>query len=307
MSARIAFVTMVRDEPVFLPLWVRHYAAIAPRAQLFILFDGLDQQVPDAADGCQVLRLPQGVAGPGWDDARWRMLSGFANTLLERFDVVVLNDVDELIVLDPEAGDDLAAAFAEAADIGVISPFAIELVHRTDLEPEPLNLTRPLLAQRRHGRINASYCKPCIVARKVIWSLGGHYSDFPTLHLSRKLFLFHLRAMDAGLLRDRQVLRRAHVADAGGRIVDQVAGQGWSRTADEMDAFLTSFQDRPPEVSDFRFDWQRQRIEASWAQDPATGLWRHDRLHNRRSYILPDRFSALIQTPGGLTDPAGKD
>lgn len=291
---RIAYVTMVRDEPVFLPLWVAHYAAAAPRAHLFILFDGLDQPVPDVAQGCQVLRLPQGQIGPGWDDARWRMLSGFANTLLERFDVVVLNDVDELIGLDPDAGSDLAEAIAEAVDIGVISPFAIEIVHRTDLEPDPINLARPILSQRRHGRINASYCKPCIIARPVRWSLGGHYSDFPTLHLSRKLFLFHLRTMDAGLLADRQARRQGHVTGTDGRISGEVAGQGWSKSAAEMDAYLTSFQDKPPEITDFRFDWQRQRIEASWARDAATGLWRHDRLHNRRSYRIPDRFATLL-------------
>lgn len=294
MSRRIAFVTMVRDEPVFLPLWVAHCARTAPRAHLFILFDGLDQAIPDCAAGCQTLRLPQGLIGPGWDDARWRMLSGFANTLQDRFDVVVMNDVDELIGLDPDHGTNLAAALAEAADIGVISPFAIEIVHRTDLEPDPIDLTRPILAQRRHGRINASYCKPCIIARRLNWSLGGHYSDFPDLHLSRKLFLFHLRAMDAGVLADRQARRRAHVAAADGAVIGDVAGPGWSKSAEDMDAFLASFHGKPPEITDFRFDWQRQRIESSWAQDTATGLWRHDRLHNRRSYLIPDRFAAVL-------------
>lgn len=291
---KIAFVTMVRDEPLFLPLWVRYYSRIAPRDHLFVVCDGLDQQLPPGAEGCQILRLPQGSIGPGWDEARWRMLSALSHALLERFDVVVLNDVDELVALDPAHGDDLHGALAEAREIGVISPFAIELVHRTDLEPDALRPDLPILRQRRYGRINASYCKPCITARKVNWSIGGHSADFPDLHLSRKLFLFHLRAMDAGMLMERQLKRRSHVAGADGRPVAGVAGGGWARGGDEVGSFLASFLGSAPEVTDFGFDWQRARIERSWRHDPDKGRWVHDTLHNRRSYLVPDRFAALF-------------
>jgi len=293
-TCQIACVTMIRDEPVFLPRWVAHWRKMLPEAQLFVLIDGFDQPAPVAADGCQVLFLPRRPPGPGWDLSRWRMLSQFVAALLERFDVVVMNDVDELIVLDPVAGGDMAEALAEARDIGVISPFAIEVVHRTDLEPDPLDPEMSVLGQRRFGRINASYCKPCIVARPVNWSIGGHYSSHPDLHLSRKLFLFHLRAMDAGLLRARQAARFAMVTDAAGRVVEGVAGGGWSRGADETERFLGSFTGAAPEETDFGFDWQRQRIERSWHFDAEGGIWRHDRLHNRRSYTIPERFFGLI-------------
>jgi len=293
-ECRIACVTMIRDEPVFLPIWAGHWRAVVPPEHMFILIDGLDQPVPEVVRDCQVIRLPRRPLAAGWDEARWRMLSAFANSLLERFDVVVLNDVDEVVVLDPEAGGTLAEALAEARHLGVISPFAIEVVHRIDREPGDLDLTRPVLAQRRHGRINASYCKPCIIARPVRWSLGGHYADFPKLHLSRSLFLLHLRAMDAGLLRSRQAARFAMVTDAAGAVVDGVAGGGWARGGDEVERFLDSFTKSEPEETDFRFDWQRRRIEDSWQLDKNSGLWRHDRLHNRRSYVIPERFSDLV-------------
>lgn len=167
MPGRVAFVTMVRDEPIFLPLWIRHYARIAPPEHMFVVVDGLHYAVPPEASRVQLVRLPQVPVGPGWDGARWRMLTAFAHALLERFNVVVLNDVDELIVLDPRHGDDLAGALAEARHCGVISPFALEVIHRPDLELDPLLLDRPILQQRRHERINSSYAKPCIIARKV--------------------------------------------------------------------------------------------------------------------------------------------
>ncbi|ESW60932.1 MAG: hypothetical protein Q27BPR15_09285 [Rhodobacter sp. CACIA14H1] len=261
---------------------------------MFILVDGFDQQLTGEAEGCQVLRLPRRPPSAGWDDARWRMLTGFANALLERFDVVVLNDVDELVVLDPAAGGSLAEALAEARDLGVITPFAIEVVQRVDLEPDPLVAGEPVLGQRRYGRVHASYCKPCIIARPVRWSLGGHYSDFPQLNLSDKLFLFHLRAMDAGLLRARQAARHAMVTDAEGRPVAGVAGGGWARDGAGTDQFLRSFTTTAPEVTDFTFGWQRERIRKSWRCDRSTGLWVHDRLHNRRSYAIPERFFGII-------------
>jgi len=295
MTARIAFVTMVRDEPVFLPLWIAHYARIAPRDHLFVVVDGLQQTLPPEVAGVQVLRVPQVPVGPGWDEARWRMLTAFANALLERFDVVVLNDVDELIVLDPAQGDDLAAALAEAQQIGVISPFALEVVHRPDLETAPLQVDRPILQQRRHVRINSSYAKPCITARKIRWSLGGHTSDFPDLHLSRKLYLFHLRAMDRDMMHARQTQRRRLVSDAAGEVVQGVAGPSWRLAADEVDAYYAKFTERgAPEESDFDFDWQRQRIEQDWTRDPLTGFWAHARVLNRRSYRVPDRFADLV-------------
>lgn len=294
-DARIAFVTMVRDEPVFLPLWIRHYARIAPKEHLFILLDGLDQMVPDVASGCQILRVPQVTVAPGWDEARWRMLTAFANTLRERFDVVVLNDVDELIVLDPEQGDDLAAALAEAQQHGVISPFAVEVIHRPDLEPDALSPNLPILRQRRHVRINSSYAKPCITARPVRWSLGGHKSDFPELHLSRKLYLFHLRAMDRNMMRARQARRRALVSDEAGDLVAGVAGSGWALAQDEVDGYFAKFVERAaPEANGFNFDWQRTRIEQNWTCNPATGFWEHARVLNRRSYVIPERFADLF-------------
>ena len=112
--------------------------------------------------------------------------------------------------------------------------------------------------------------------------------------VGRRCGRFHLRAMDAGLLRARQAARFAMVTDAAGRVVEGVAGGGWTRGADETERFLGSFTGSAPEETDFGFDWQRQRIERSWHFDAEAGIWRHDRLHNRRSYAIPERFFGLI-------------
>ena len=290
----IAFATMVGDEPFFLPVWINYYARFVPKEQLFILVDGAHRILPAQAQGCQILTLPHVLPGPGWDRVRWEMISAFTTMLLGRFDVVVFNDVDEIIVADPDCGAGLGDLIGRARDVGVISPFAIEVLHRLDLEPDALHAAAPILSQRRFGRINASYCKPCIIARPVKFSLGGHYSDFPALHLDPHLFLFHLRFADHAMLLARQANRQGLMA-AGNKAAEGIAGSGWSKGAVAMDEFLHSFVDAgPPIDSDFSFGWQRAKIAKSWIYDAENGIWRHDRLHNRKTYTIPPRFAGLF-------------
>jgi hypothetical protein len=92
---------MVRDDRFFLRIRVDYYARHVPRHHLFILLDGFDHTPPDFAAGCQIITLPRSEPGPGWDHRRWKMLADFNTMLLGRFDVAVLNDVDEIIVPDP--------------------------------------------------------------------------------------------------------------------------------------------------------------------------------------------------------------
>lgn len=120
-------------------------------------------------------------------------------------------------------------------------------------------------------------------------------SDFPELHLSRKLYLFHLRGMDRDLMRARQTQRRQLVSDAEGAVIEGVAGPSWSLAADEIDAYFARFILRgAPQDNGFDFEWQRQRVERAWSRDPATGFWAHARVLNRRSYRVPDQFAGLI-------------
>lgn len=296
----IAFVTMVRNEPFFLPRWIAHYARHVPKSQLFILLDGGDQEPVAEAQGCQIITLPRLPPSAGWDRNRWDLLAAFSRTLLTRFEVVVVNDVDELIVPDPQSGEGLVSALLRARDCGVLSPFALEIIHRLDREPS-FDPARPVLEQRRHARVNASYCKPCILSKPVHWSVGGHYSDFPTLSLDKTLYLFHLRFLDLDMLGRRQESRNLIVSapqqgegNAGVRKTD-IAGSGWKTSSSEMEAFLQSFVETGvPIDNDLDFGWQRKKIEKNWEWDESQQVWKHPRLHNRRSYVIPERFVGLF-------------
>jgi hypothetical protein len=290
----IAFVTMVRDDHVFLRLWVDYYARHVPRQHLFILLDGFDQTPPDFTAGCQIITLPRCTPGPGWDMRRWVMLADFNATLLGRFDVVVLNDVDEIIVPDPASGVSLLDALARAREVGVISPFAVEVVHRYDICPAPLDPAQPILRQRPHVRIHSSYSKPCITSVPVRWSLGGHQSDFSNLHLDPALFLFHLRFVDRDMLLERQAMRHSLMQVPAPR-EQEIAGNGWAKSSDDIDDFLLALQSTgAPQEVDFKFEWQRKRITSDWQMDRNSTLWRHGKVKNLRIYWVPERFHDLI-------------
>lgn len=291
----IAFVTMVRDDHFFLRIWVDYYARHVPRHHLFILMDGFDQTPPDFAAGCQIITLPRSEPGPGWDVRRWKMLADFNATLLGRFDVVVLNDVDEIIVPDPAHGIPLLDAVARAREVGVISPFAVEVVHRFDICPEPIDPSRPILRQRPHVRVNERYSKPCITSVPVSWNLGGHMSDFADLNLDETLYLFHLRFFDREMLLERQSHRLA-ITMAAQPGQPEVAGGGWTKSETEIEGFLLSLQAQgKPVENDFQFSQKRRRMKGGWRKERDTGMWRLGTIFDRRrTYLVPDRFFDLV-------------
>lgn len=291
----VCFATMVRDDDLFLRLWIAHYERLVPRDQLVILFDGLDKPVPGFADGCQIIRMPRPAVGNDWGVQRWVMLSDLNAFLLNRFEIVVLNDVDEILVVDPDKGISLMEAIGRAREVGVISPFAVELVHRTDICRAPIDFARPIIGQRPHVRLNASYNKPCITTVPVRWSLGAHYSDFPELHLDPDIYLFHLRYFDLETLKSRQEKRFAFTRSASEAGVAGVSGIGWNKSGKEVEEFLLSLQEKgEPQDTDFGFAWQRKRMTSDWSWDEDFRIWRHPKFSNRRTYNVPQRFHNLF-------------
>ncbi|WP_170422046.1 hypothetical protein [Ruegeria arenilitoris] len=290
----VAIWTMVRNEEYFLALWVAYYERFVPRENLFILVDGADSSLPDCLQGCQVVTLPKSQPGRGWDKRRWSFLSHFVSSLTYRFDVVMGGDVDELVVLDPLVGDNPVEYIQQRTSDEVITPFAIEVIHRVDLEPA-LDPSRPVLEQRIHGRANAVYCKPCITRRPIRWSLGQHYSDYPRLNLSSDLFLFHLRFFDRDALLERQKQRYLHVTNTDSDIVRGVAGAGWMQSVEQVDAELQGFANfGPPEQDGFSFDRLRKLMRRKWRLEEKRQIWRHAKFSGQNTFVIPERFRSVF-------------
>ena len=86
-----------------------------------------------------------------------KTIQDLQHELMDRYDLVVVTDVDEIIAPVPEVGS--LAAYLDHFDAEFVNCLGYELLHMKDREP-PLDLRRPILGQRRFWFSNEGYSKP---------------------------------------------------------------------------------------------------------------------------------------------------
>jgi hypothetical protein len=221
---------MVADEAFFLPIWLRYYRSFADAADIYVL----DHDSADGStDGPGFQRIP--VQNPVLDWA-WHveMVRRQQAALLERYDVVLCTDVDEIVVPDPAYGD-LGRYVAEFSG-DFVTCRGWEVLHDPATEPA-LDPLRPVLEQRNRWFRNPAYSKPLLATVPMPWTGGFHGRTDGLTRDDPRLFLVHLHRVDFDrcLARHRQRVARPWVPE-------QVAG-GWGRQnrITDLEAFRTWF------------------------------------------------------------------
>ena len=116
-------------------------------------------------------------------------IESLQHELLERYDSVLVTDVDELVVPDPRTGT--LGDYLDRFDEEWVNCLGYELLHMRDFEP-PLDLERPILNQRGHWFYNDAYDKAALATVPMSWRPGFHgRSDFH-YNLDPDLRLIHL-------------------------------------------------------------------------------------------------------------------
>ncbi len=132
-KAPVAALTMVRGEDFFLKRWLAYYRQFLPDEHIYVLNHGGDPEVAEIALGVNVISLPYDETKRNVNQRRWQILSLFTSGLTQFYNWVICNDVDELVVLDPDHGSNLVDYLMErrAADRvpQALIPFAVEMVH----------------------------------------------------------------------------------------------------------------------------------------------------------------------------------
>lgn len=188
---------MVFNEAVFLPIWLRHYGSNLGYENLFVIDDGSNDGSTDDKRIVHLIRKDRGELN---EDDRAKQISCFHEELLKYYDVVLYADADEIIVPDPASRQSLSE-YISASGSDYINPVGLHVVHSTDKE-KPLDMARPLFQQRSYAKFELGYCKPLISKIPMRWKAGFHTSQHPT-SLAVDLFMFHLRAMDFDVARER--------------------------------------------------------------------------------------------------------
>ena len=200
----LAVVTMVYNEPDFLPIWMRHYGREAGPEHCYIVDHGSDDGSTDALGRFNRLRVPR---SPMDEVKRSGFISEFCSALLKWYDFVIYCDVDEFLVADPARFTSLRDLCAKT-DADVVTAFGFNIVHWLHHEPS-LNLNKPILPQRRWLHPTSSMAKPLLTRRPIVWPGGFHSWD--GLAVFDGLFNFHLAYADLDLAWRRQAKRRSVV------------------------------------------------------------------------------------------------
>ena len=173
--------------------------------------------------------------------------------LMERYDVVLVTDVDEIVAPVPEWGT--LADYLDRFDEPSVNCLGYEILHMPG-EP-PLDLDRPILDQRGHWFSNGAYNKAAVATVPMEWQPGFHGRADRWFNPDPDLRLIHLHRADYALCRTRHRTRRrrawaAEDVDRGwaahNRITDDAEFERW---------FYSESNWTPPEI-------KPEPIPASW-------------------------------------------
>lgn len=205
----LAIVTMVRNEPDFLPIWLHHYERQVGLDDCYILDHASDDSSTQNA-GCNVIRLPE---SPFHEASRSALVSSFCASLLQNYDAVLYTDADEIVMSDPIVAPTLSEYVKNANPPDVVTTIGMDLLHEEGVET-PLDPTRSVLSQRRWARASHAGCKPTFIRRPYQWGLGFHFVNGEPIF--RGLYNFHIAYADMEIAHRRQAKRNRFLPIGGG-------------------------------------------------------------------------------------------
>lgn len=291
MQSKLAAVTMVRDDLFFLRAWLHHYGEVLGRENCYIVNHGRGEAVAEMARGCNIIGIP-GDPHKNFDMKRWRLLNNLVGGLRSYYDHVVVGDVDELVVVDPEMGVNLLEYMSEQPIRRVLTPVGLEVVHRIDIEPEAV--ADRILGPRRHVRLAPHYSKPCVVSAGTKIARGGHFTQYGKLHTPDCLYLFHLKFCDFPEYVAAMNRRNAVTEEIGTGIKETAIGRHWFAEARGEDRALFEDFASYEMVEGFDLSRVRQKMQRSFRPRGDTGFYEFDRPDVRAQYVLPERFSGVF-------------
>lgn len=287
----VAALTMVRDDAFFLSAWLRHYGGLFGRENCYVVNHGRGEEVARMAEGCNVIGIP-GDPHKNFDMKRWRMLNNVVMGLRCYYTHVIVGDVDELVVLDPEAGTDLKTWLAGQPNDRVLTPLGLEVIHRPELEPDPVG--DRIIGPRRHVRPAPHYSKPCVVSVGTKIARGGHFTQYDKLHTPDPLYLLHLKFCDFGAYVAAMDRRNAVTGALDGSVKDIAIGRHWFAEARGEDRAVFDAFAALEMVEGFPVGPLRKKMHRSWKARGNTGYWAFDRPEPAVQFRLPERFVGVV-------------
>jgi Glycosyl transferase family 2 len=282
----VAVVTFVYNEAINLPIWLRYYGKLFGEKSLFVIdhssYDGSTRDLQWASK----LLIPRDALE---ERKRCVFMASFQKALLEYFHTVIYTDCDEILVADPAKYKDLGD-YLLRNDFEYVMPIGLDVQHLPGIE-QPLDLSRPILAQRQYCQFNIGMCKPLISRVPIVWETGFHASDKPARPDDR-LFLFHLKLMDFDIAMERVKFTR----EMGWSERSVAAGHGAHARYDDEKFKREFFLDpqnfmKTQGLSEFHFGSEVARIEEETVE--RSGFYWPPQIP-RKIMAIPDRFRNIF-------------
>lgn len=187
---------MARNDDFFIPKWISYYGGQFGFENLFLVLDGLDQNIPETKYPVNIIRVPHLQLGrAAGDKNRARMVSSLARTLFFRYDKIIALDIDEFLVIDPRVKislfDYLQKDFLSSSLSGLGLDVGQHLDEEMKIDPE-----KAFLEQRKYAHVSARYTKPVVANRPLTWGSGFHRVKGKNFHIDPDLYLFHFGMVD---------------------------------------------------------------------------------------------------------------
>lgn len=192
---------MVRNDR-FLEKWVSYYGRELGNENLYVFFDGEDQEIPSFCNGVNATVLPK-MQGDvvATDRQRAAFMSDYAARLFkEGADMVIATDADEFLVVDPELQMGLARFLSTCPSLPCYSGLGVDVLQHLDTEGK-IDFNLPFLSQRHRGWLYSRYTKPSVITAPYRWGGGYHRVKGKNFHILRGLYLFHFGGVDLENLR----------------------------------------------------------------------------------------------------------
>jgi hypothetical protein len=190
---------MARNDAFFLKKWISYYGKELGEENLYLFLDGEDQSLPyDTGKVNVVVRKRVSQEVTVGDRTRIGFLNEQAHKLLEKYDLVIGGDADELLVVDPKVGKSLVEYLSTAKCKPCISGLGIDVGQHLK-EELPIDDTKPFLSQRKYALMDSQYTKPVVVSERVHWGAGFHRVKGRNYRIDKNLYLFHFGSVDEGI------------------------------------------------------------------------------------------------------------
>lgn len=277
-SKRIAAITTVRNDTVFLEKWVQYYGRELGIKNLYVFIDGHDQPKPECLNEVNTLFLPHlPLKREQADSRRARVMSHLARGLFRYFDAVIVTDVDEFLIVDPELNVTLAEYLSQSKARTTVSGLGLDVGQHMEFE-DGLDRSRPFLDQRQYAHLSSRYTKPVVAFKPVTWGSGMHRIKGRNFHIDPNIFLFHFGMVDYEL--------------STGKTSDKDRLEtGWSKHLSRREALFKIIAESTPIAGDEYFEEARKR---QTRRRPLYALNKPGMIPGNPVVEIPERFRGIV-------------